>query len=156
MFSGREFVAAVLTGFVLSRLAIAQLPQYGNEVYRPSVGQAGKDVVWVRTPDAMVTRMLQAVTTADQDHVIDLGAGDGRFATAAAKQFGARSMGIEYKPDMAALAKRSAERAGVADKVTIIQGDVFKEDFSRGAVLTLCLLPDLNLELRPTILGMNG
>jgi hypothetical protein len=154
MFSRRGFVAAVLAGFVFFPLAIAQLPQYGDEVYRPSVGQAGKDVVWVPTPDAMVTRMLQAAKTTDKDYVIDLGAGDGKIAIAAAKQFGARSMGIEYNPDMAALAKRNAERAGVADKVTIIQGDVFKEDFSKANVLTMYLLPDLNLKLRPTILGM--
>ena len=126
----------------------------GDELYKPTVGQAGKDVIWVPTPDALVTRMLQAAKVTSQDLVYDLGAGDGKIAIAAAKQFGARAVGIEYNPDMAALGKRNAERAGVADKVRIIQGDIFVEDFSTATVVTMYLLPDLNLRLRPTILKM--
>jgi SAM-dependent methyltransferase len=98
--------------------------------------------------------MLQAVKTTDQDLVYDLGAGDGKIPIAAAKQFGARAVGIEYNPDMAALAKRNAERAGVADKVTIIHGDIFKEDFTKATVVTLYLLPALNQQLRPQLLKL--
>ena len=84
----------------------------------------------------------------------DLGAGDGKIPIAAAKQFGARAVGIEYNPDMAELARRNAKRAGVDDLVTIITGDIFKEDFSKATVVTMYLLPDLNLKLRPMILKM--
>ena len=121
--------------------------------YEPQVGQAGKDVIWVPTPDDVVDRMLTMAQTGPNDIHYDLGAGDGKIAIAAAKQFNARAMGIEYNKDMAALAKRNAERAGVADRVTIVEGDVFKEDFSKATVVTMYLLPDLNLRLRPTLLA---
>ena len=110
--------------------------------------------MWLPTPDAMVTRMLQAAKTTRDDVVYDLGAGDGRIPIAAAKEFGAKAVGIEYDANLAALARRSAERAGVADKVTIIQGDIFNEDFSGASVVTLYLLPDLNQQLRPRLLRM--
>jgi SAM-dependent methyltransferase len=126
----------------------------GDELYRPRLRQPGKDVMWLPTPDAMVTQMLQGVGTTGADIVYDLGAGDGRIPIAAAKAFGAKAVGIEYDKDLAALARRNAERAGVADKVTIIEGDIFKEDFSRATVVTLYLLPDLNQQLRPQILRM--
>jgi protein-L-isoaspartate O-methyltransferase len=133
--------------------ALAQdFPKFGDELYQPQYGQAGKDVIWIPTPDALVVRMLQAAKVTDQDIVYDLGAGDGKIPIAAAKQFGARAVGIEYNPDMAGLAKRNAERAGVADKVTIVNGDIFKEDFTRATVVTLYLLPSLNQQLRPIIL----
>jgi len=111
--------------------AFAQdFPKYGDEIYQPRLRQHGKDVMWIPTPDAMVTKMLEAAKTTRFDTVYDLGAGEGRIPIAAARQFGARAIGIEYDGKLAALAKRNAERAGVADKVTIIQGDIFKEDFS--------------------------
>jgi len=135
-------------------LAAQTSPQLGDDIYKPSVGQSGKDVVWVPTPDALVTRMLQAAKVTDKDLVYDLGAGDGKIPIAAAKQYGATAVGIEFNPDMAALAKRNVERAGVANKVTIIPGDIFKEDFSKATVVTMYLLPDLNLKLRPTLLKM--
>jgi SAM-dependent methyltransferase len=135
-------------------LAAQGFPPAGDELYRPRLRQPGKDVMWLPTPDAMVTRMLQAAKTSRDDLVYDLGAGDGRIPIAAAKEFGAKAVGIEYDRDLAALARRNAERAGVADRVTIIQGDVFKEDFSRATVVTLYLLPDLNQQLRPQILAM--
>jgi len=102
----------------------------------------------------MIERMLTMAKTTSADVVYDLGAGDGRLPIAAAQKFGAKAVGIEYDRDLAALARRNAERAGVAGKVTIIQGDIFKEDFTRATVLTLYLLPDLNQQLRPTILTM--
>ena len=126
----------------------------GDDKYQPSVGQSGKDVIWVPTNDAVADAMLKAANVGPNDLVFDLGAGDGKIAIAAAKNYGARSVGIEYNKDMAALATRNAERAGVTDKVKIIHGDIFVEDFSKANVLTMYLLPDLNLKLRPTILKM--
>ena len=126
----------------------------GDDKYQPSVGQSGKDVIWVPTNDAVADAMLKAANVGPNDLVFDLGAGDGKIAIAAAKNYGARSVGIEYNKDMAALATRNAERAGVSDTVKIIHGDIFVEDFSKANVLTMYLLPDLNLKLRPTILKM--
>jgi SAM-dependent methyltransferase len=129
-------------------------PEYGDQFYRPHVGQSGKNVVWVPTPDALVTRMLQAAKTTDQDIVYDLGAGDGKIPIAAARDFKARAVGIEYNPDLASLATRNAQRAGVADRVKIIAGDIFENDFSEATVVTLYLLPELNFKLRPQLLKM--
>jgi SAM-dependent methyltransferase len=98
--------------------------------------------------------MLTAARVTKDDLVYDLGSGDGKIPIAAAKQFGARAFGIEYNPDMAELARRNAKRAGVDNMVTIITGDIFKEDFSKATVVTMYLLPDLNLKLRPIILKM--
>lgn len=127
---------------------------HGDAIYTPTPGQIGKDVMWLGTPDSMVAAMLAAAKTGPGDLVADLGAGDGRIAIAAARDFGARAIGIEYDAKMAALAQRNAARAGVADRVRVVEGDIFKEDFSRASVVTLYLLPELNLQLRPTILAM--
>ncbi len=121
--------------------------------YVPQVGQQGKDVIWVPTPQALVERMLDMAQVTPNDYVIDLGAGDGRTVITAAKR-GARALGIEYNPDMVTLARRNAEQAGVSGSAQFIQGDIFKTDFSQADVLTLYLLPSLNLKLRPTILKM--
>ena len=121
--------------------------------YKPQVGQAGKDVVWVPTPDEVVQRMLRMAKFTPQDTVYDLGAGDGKIAIAAGK-LGATAVGIEYNPDMAKLAQCYVQAENVAGKTRIIQGDVFKEDFSKATVVTMYLLPELNLKLRPTILEM--
>src|SRR4029079_390074 len=129
-------------------------PRYADEMSQRRLRRAGKNVMWIPTPDAMVTRMLEAAKTTRFDTVYDLGAGEGRIPIAAAKQFGARAVVIEYDGKLAALAKRNAERAGVADKVRIIEGDIFKEDFSKATVVTLYLLPDLNYQLRPQLLSM--
>jgi SAM-dependent methyltransferase len=151
---GTRALAVVLL-VVMSLASVAQdFPRYGDDVYQPRLRQPGKDVMWLPTPDAMVTRMLEAARVTDRDLVYDLGAGEGRIPIAAAKQFGARAVGIEYDKDLAALAKRNAQRAGVADRVTIIAGDIFKEDFSRATVVTLYLLPDLNYQLRAQLLAM--
>lgn len=132
----------------------AQAPRSCDEVFQPQVGQSGKDVIWVPTPDELVSRMLNAAKVTKDDLVFDLGAGDGKIAIAAARDFGARSVGIEYKKEMAELARCNAQRAGVSDRVTIIHGDIFKEDFSKATVVSMYLLPELNLRLRPTILKM--
>jgi hypothetical protein len=120
----------------------------------PTIGQAGKDVIWVPTPPALVTRMLQLAQVGPKDVVIDLGAGDGRIAIAAAKEFGAESLGIEYNPDMVELSIRNAATAGVASKARFVRGEIFEADFSRATVVTMYLLSELNLRLRPKLLGM--
>lgn len=123
--------------------------------YSPSVGQPGKDVIWVPTPDELLRRMLTMAKVTDRDFVIDLGAGDGKIAIAAAKApFHATSKGIEYNPDLARFANCLAQVKGVASKTRIIQGDIFKEDFGRADVLTMYLLPELNLCVRHRILAM--
>jgi hypothetical protein len=122
--------------------------------YKPQVGQAGKDVIWVPTPDELVQRMLTMAKVTPKDFVVDLGAGDGKIAIAAGKKFGATALGIEYNPDMARLAQCFVQAEGVTDKVRIIQGDIFKEDFSKATVVTMYLLPELNMRLRPIILAM--
>jgi len=121
--------------------------------YKPQVGQAGKDVVWVPTPDEIVQRMLRMAKVTPQDTVYDLGAGDGKIAIAAGKM-GATAVGIEYNPDMAKLAQCYVQSENLTGKARIIQGDVFKEDFSKATVVTMYLLPELNLKLRPIILDM--
>jgi SAM-dependent methyltransferase len=126
----------------------------GDEKYEPRVGQSGKDVIWVPTNDAVADAMLKAANVKPTDLVYDLGAGDGKIAIAAAKNYGATAVGIEYNKEMAELATRNTQRAGVADKVKIINGDIFVEDFSKATVVTMYLLPDLNLKIRPTILKM--
>ena len=126
----------------------------GDDKYKPSMGQSGKDVIWIPTGNELVSKMLKIANVGPSDLLYDLGAGDGKIAIAAAKEFGAQAVGIEYNPDMAALGQRNVERAGVADKVKIIQGDIFTEDFSKATVVTLYLLPELNYQLRPTLLKM--
>ena len=148
----RTGVAGALLALAVG--ASAQTTRPCAEVFQPQVGQSGKDVIWVPTPDELVSRMLKAAKVTKDDLVYDLGAGDGKIAIAAARDFGARAIGIEYKKEMAELGQCNAERAGVADRVRIINGDIFKEDFSKATVLTMYLLPELNLRLRPTILKM--
>jgi hypothetical protein len=114
----------------------------------------GKDVMWLPTSDDLVLKMLDAAKVGPQDELVDLGAGDGKIPIAAARQFGARAWGIEYNKDLAALAQRNAQRAGVAERVRIVHGDIFKEDFSKATVVTMYLLEELNAQLRPTILAM--
>jgi SAM-dependent methyltransferase len=121
--------------------------------YTPQVGQSGKDVVWVPTPDELVQRMLRMAKVTPQDLVYDLGAGDGKIAIAAGK-LGATSVGIEYNADMAKLASCLVTAEAVGNKTKIIQGDIFKEDFSKATVVTMYLLPELNLCVRHRILAM--
>ena len=146
----KNFVAVLAAAlFVATSAAHAQ-----QKDYQPHVGQQGKDVVWVPTPDEVVERMLAMAQTRPDDYVIDLGAGDGKIAIAAAKKFGARSLGIEYNADMAQHAQRNAQAAGVLGRAQILQGDIFATDFSQATVLTMYLLPSLNMKLRPQILTM--
>jgi SAM-dependent methyltransferase len=123
------------------------------EPFQPYEGQPGKDVVWVPTPQSLVNKMLDMAKLTPQDFHMDLGSGDGRTVITAAKR-GARSMGIEYNPDMVELAKRNAEKEGVAGKATFVKADLFETDFSKATVITLFLLPDIDLKLRPKILNL--
>ena len=148
---------ALLWGLVAALVAVAVVaaPSYAQQKeYKPQVGQAGKDVIWVPTPDDVVDRMLRMAQTTPNDYIIDLGAGDGKIVVAAAKKFGARALGIEYNPDMARHAQGNVEKAGVADKARVMQADIFVSDFSQATVITMYLLPDLNLRLRPQLLTM--
>jgi SAM-dependent methyltransferase len=154
-FGLRAALAALLLALAASTLA--QSPPSDTlkkQPYEPSIGQAGKDVIWVPTPDKVVERMLQMAQTTPQDLVVDLGSGDGKIVIVAAQRFGARAMGVEFNPDMVALSRENARKAGVADKVSIVQGDFFKVDFSKASVVALYLLPDLNIGLRRKILTM--
>jgi hypothetical protein len=143
-------IAFLCLSFFIAASASAQ--------FQPQVGQAGKDVIWVPTPDDVVERMLTMAQVTPQDFVMDLGAGDGKIAIMAAKKFGARSNGIEYNPDMVKLGNANATAAGVAGdgpgKALIRQADIFQTNFSNATVITLYLLPALNMKLRPQILAM--
>lgn len=124
-----------------------------TDSYTPTVGQGGKDVVWVPTPQALVDRMLDLAKLTPQDKLVDLGSGDGRTVITAAKR-GATARGIEFNPDMVALSRRQAQAEGVTDRASFEQADIFESDFSEATVVTLFLLPRLNLKLRPTLLDM--
>src|SRR4029450_1655174 len=146
-------LAVASFALVLALPAAAQATPEAD-TYKPTSGQPGKDVVWVPTPDALVKGMLEAVKTTKDDLVYDLGAGDGKIPIAAAKEYGAKAVGIEYNAEMADFARRNVKRAGVENLVNIITGDIFVEDFSKATVVTMYLLPQLNVKLRPTILKM--
>jgi len=148
------FSLLLIGGIAAQALSAETSREDCEKSYKPSTGQAGKDVVWVPTNDALVTRMLEMAQVGKNDLVYDLGAGDGKIAIAAAKQFGARAVGVEYNPDMAQLAQCLVRAEGVADKVIVVQGDIFETDFSAANVVTLYLLPELNVKLRPTLLKM--
>ena len=118
-------------------------------------GRAGKDVPWVPTFDAVVLAMLSMAQVAPEDLVLDLGAGDGKIAITAAKPpFGARAVGIEYDPELAKLAACLVQVEGLGDKVRIVEGDIFKEDFRDASVVTMYLLPHINLCVRHRILAL--
>lgn len=142
------FAAAL---FVASAALAQQSPS--STEYKPNVGQPGKDVVWVPTPEALVERMLTMAQVTAQDVVIDLGSGDGRTVIAAAKR-GTNALGIEYNPDLVTLSTRAALREGVSAKAKFVKADIFESDFSKATVITMYLLPGLNLKLRPKLLEM--
>ncbi|HEY5754250.1 MAG TPA: methyltransferase domain-containing protein [Steroidobacter sp.] len=150
----RAWAGLLWVGIAAQALSSEATREDCERSYKPSTGQPGKDVVWVPTNDPLVVRMLEMAQVGKNDLVYDLGAGDGKIAIAAAKQFGARAVGVEYNADMAQLAQCLVRAEGVGDKVKVVQGDIFETDFSAANVLTLYLLPELNLRLRPTILKM--
>jgi SAM-dependent methyltransferase len=115
---------------------------------------AGKDVMWVPTPDAAVDRMLAMAGAGARDLVYDLGSGDGKIAIMAAQRFGARAVGVEFDGDLVEQSRAAARQAGVADRVRFVQADIFGYDFREATVVTLYLLTTLNVKLRPQILAM--
>ncbi len=153
--SGSNLMRRSALAFLLlvSATGVYAQPQTAQPVYEPSVGQAGKDVVWVPTPQALVDKMLNMAKVTSSDYVIDLGSGDGRTVITAAKR-GVRALGIEYNPDMVELSKRAAAKEGVTDKATFVKADLYESDFSKATVITMFLLPDINLKLRPKILDL--
>ncbi len=147
----RILLGAITVPFVVMTLYAQTATQ--QKPFEPSVGQQGKDVVWVPTSEALVQRMLDMAKVTPKDFVIDLGSGDGRTVIAAAKR-GARALGIEYDPNMVELSKKNAAAAGVTDKATFTKADLFESDFSQATVVTMFLLPSINLKLRPKILDL--
>ena len=146
----------------LARLALAALlaassaalaQNKSDPAYTPSVGQEGKDVVWVPTPQVLVDKMLDMAKLTKDDFLMDLGSGDGRIVITAAKR-GATAVGIEYNPDMVALSQRAAQKEGVTAKATFRKADLFETDLSKATVITMFLLPDINLKLRPKLLRL--
>ena len=143
--------AVVLIGF--ADAACGQGTQAPSTTFEPRVGQPGKDVVWVPTPQELVEKMLDLAQVTKQDFLMDLGSGDGRTVITAAKR-GLRAQGVEYNPDMVSLAQKNATAAGVSDRAQFVQADLFATDFSKAQVVTMFLLPSINMKLRPTILNM--
>jgi len=152
---GAGVLGVALPAHPAPRVQTAAQPQTATQQkpFQPTVGQPGKDVVWVPTADTLVAKMLDMAKLTPQDYLIDLGSGDGRTVIAAAKR-GATALGIEYNPDMVELSKKNAEAAGVTAKATFMKADIFESDYSKATVITLFLLPSLNERLRPTLLNM--
>ena len=148
--TGSLLLAISLTVPAAREVAVAQP---AKQEFQPEVGQAGKDVVWVPTPQSLVDKMLEMAKVTPKDYVIDLGSGDGRTVITAAKR-GSKALGIEYNPDMVELSKRNAAKEGVSDKATFMKADLFESDFSQAQVITMFLLPSINMKLRPKILNL--
>ena len=148
----RSLLLRIALVFLFCGTAFAQA-QKAPTAFEPTSGQEGKDVVWIPTPQVVVDKMLDMARVGPRDFVMDLGSGDGRTVITAAKR-GARAMGVEYNADMVEFSKRNAEKAGVADKATFVKADLFETDFSRATVITMFLLPDINVKLRPKILDL--
>jgi hypothetical protein len=144
---------ALIPGHVFAQAQPAPAAPAPASNYTPEVGQQGKDVVWVPTAQALVDRMLDMAKVTPNDILVDLGSGDGRTVITAAKR-GLNARGVEYNPDMVALSRANAAKEGVGGKANFIQGDIFETNFSDATVVTLFLLPQLNLRLRPIILEM--
>jgi SAM-dependent methyltransferase len=147
----RQLVPAIALSLIAADL-FAQAPATAKP-FEPQVGQTGKDVVWVPTPQALVDKMLDLAQVTAQDYLVDLGSGDGRTVITAAKR-GARARGIEYEPEMVALSQRNAAAEGVAARASFAKADLFATDFSDATVVTMFLLPSINMQLRPKLLDM--
>jgi len=146
----RSLLFLLSLSFAAAASAQTQAPA---KPFEPTVGQAGKDVVWVPTPQALVDRMLDMAKVTKDDFVMDLGSGDGRTVITAAKR-GARALGIEYNPDMVELARRNAAKEGISERATFERGDLFEADLSKAQVITMFLLPSINMKLRPKLLDL--
>jgi precorrin-6B methylase 2 len=142
-----------VAAFCLGVSLLSPVKSAAQTPFEPTPGQAGKDVVWVPTPPELVEKMLDMAQVTPKDFVMDLGSGDGRNIIAAAKR-GARAVGVEYNPDMVTLSQRLAKEAGVADKATFVQGDMYEADISKATVLALFLLPSNLDKLAPKFLAL--
>jgi SAM-dependent methyltransferase len=149
LFLSRRTFLALPIAVAIGALLHAQ----ATDTFKPVVGQPGKDVVWVPTPQDLVDTMLDMAKVTTQDLVMDLGSGDGRTVITAAKR-GIRAIGVEYNPDMVQLSKRAADAERVSDKATFVQADLFTVDLSKASVITMFLLPGINLKLRPALLDL--
>jgi hypothetical protein len=138
---------------VACAVALSAQTQTPTKPFEPTVGQAGKDVVWVPSPEQLVQKMLDMAKVTPQDVVMDLGSGDGRTVIMAAKR-GATAIGVEYNPDMVTLSRANAQKEGMTGKVTFVQADLFQTDLSKPTVITMFLLPSINMKLRPTLLNL--
>ena len=155
MIASRMFLKITLCALMcMGASVVCAQPKAADPSYTPQRGQPGKDVMWIPTPQGLIDRMLEVARVSSTDIVYDLGAGDGIIAITAAGRHGAKAVGIEYNPQLAEFARRKVAEAGLSDKVRIITGDIFQEDFSTATVVTLYLYPDLNMRLRPTLLAM--
>ena len=150
----RDSAHAVAAGFAAAVLPFASIPAGAAEPFKPELGQPGKDVIWVPTPERAVERMLTMAGVGANDFVIDLGSGDGRIVITAALRFGARGLGVDLNPDMVRLSEHRAQRAGVSDRAKFHVRDIFKTDLRPASVVTLYLLPELNIRLRPQLLKL--
>ncbi len=148
----RAFLALCLSSYAFGAGA-QDKPAAAATEFQPEVGQSGKDVVWVPTPQALVDRMLDMGKVTSKDYVIDLGSGDGRTVITAAKR-GATAVGIEYNPEMVALSERAAKKEGVTDRAKFMKADLYGADLSKATVITMFLLPEINLKLRPKLLDL--
>lgn len=151
----RDFLAA-LSGISMGAAvpALARAAADSEETFVPQLGRSGKDVMWLPTPDELITRLMRLAQVGPDDELVDLGSGDGKIVIAAARDFGVRAWGVEFDEKMVEFSKLSAQEAGVADKATFVQGDIFATDFSRATVVAMYLLPYLNLRLRHTLMAM--
>ena len=147
----RVVLVVTLAMASMSQLS-AQTPAQAKP-FEPVSGQAGKDVVWVPTPQATVDKMLDLARVTAADYVIDLGSGNGITVITAAKR-GATAYGIEFNPEMVALSQRLAKEAGVSARATFARADLFEADLSKATVITLFLLPEINEKLRPKLLDL--
>ncbi|MBI2185831.1 MAG: class I SAM-dependent methyltransferase [Acidobacteria bacterium] len=152
--TARDACRSWILAVALLMLALPAGAQQTTETpFEPQVGQAGKDVVWVPTPQALVEKMLDMAKVTPQDFHMDLGSGDGRTVITAARR-GARSLGVEFNPKMVELSRRNAQTAGVSNRATFQEGDLFEADLSKANVITLFLLPSINMKLRPKLLEL--
>ncbi|WP_083447191.1 SAM-dependent methyltransferase [Achromobacter spanius] len=149
----RFIAVAAAMALSLAMGAAATAQPAANDDYKPDVGQAGKDVIWVPTPQTLVDKMLDMAKVSPQDRLMDLGSGDGRTVITAAQR-GLTAQGIEYNPDLVELSRRNAQRAGVADRATFVAADLFQTDLSKADVITMFLLSTINEKLRPTLLQL--
>jgi precorrin-6B methylase 2 len=149
----RAFLALCLSAYAFVAGAQDKGTPPSSADFQPEVGQAGKDVVWVPTPQALVDKMLDMGKVTARDYVIDLGSGDGRTVITAAKR-GATAVGIEYNPEMVTLSERAAKKEGVTDRARFMKADLYAADLSKATVITMFLLPEINLKLRPKLLDL--